>query len=196
MVVPIVAPVPSRRRWAPLQAWRNRVHWSRSERAEWLALAVDAGLGYLRDQTDEFTRLRDRSILFASFIGTACAFLVSAAVSIPSESRGAWFYAVSISGTAAVAAMVFCVIVITIPRREFSNVLSATLLVDWVQRPHEYPHRRSLEAARARLATVVLPEMTRKNEDVLIRLRRWHIGLLICGTLALAIWGLLVWRLA
>jgi len=171
--------------------------WPAAERAQWLELAIAAGVAEIQGQTEELSRIRDRAVMFVAFIGASVAFLVGAGLGIKPKPWG--FFVVAVVGSVGLLLLALFLCLVVSARRSFRNVIRSRAMVRMMDGELKDGHGhtlQSLEQARRHLASVTIVKMSAANETALESVRNWYNALLWTGLVTLVAWSSLIWAFA
>lgn len=183
-----------------------------SARAAQLKDAYEEGKRAVDDQMAELDSMRQRSVQFLAFVGSATAFLVGtglAATSAATQSgtpRDGWFYFFAI--TASVLSLVMILLVLAVllsivrhpdgPKSKLGRAhfdfrnSSRTLVEDWI----DPPSQRMDEARYFRNLAITYDQKYEENEPFLSSIRVTYAWFLSVGTAQLVLWSVVVWAFA
>ena len=170
-------------------------------------MAYDEAKRAVDDQIAELDSIRQRSVQFLAFVGTATAFLVGTSIGPRSSAvRDAWFYGIASAASVGSLALVLLVLVIlrgvaVVPpeaetgvRRRLALItwefrLRPTLLMEWLDASIK-PDTPQFTQALVEL----YEEMGDWNERWLEWIRKYYAWFIALGVVQLALWGALAWH--
>lgn len=159
-------------------------------------VAFEEGRRFLADQLSELEGMRNRTVSFLAFVGSASGFLIGAALSNSVERHFA-FYSLAFIATALSVAFVICAIwiLLSLNSRGHSSRwrlnLSPRTLVGWIETdpppaPSDFFRALAVEAE----------EMIATNDPALRRVRAQYVAVMILGIAQLIVWTWLAWMMA
>lgn len=169
---------------------------ARLDRLELYKLAYAESLRALEFQGKQLEGVRQRTVQYLAFVGTATAFLVG--TSLGSAIRDGVFYAVAVVGSiiaivsVALAGRVLLLIAHFrwgLPRLQWSFSMSGKRLIEWIEPEVGAPN----EADYVRELTLLNDEAYRINESALGSLSRWYSMFVLLGFVQLVAWVALAW---
>ena len=169
---------------------------ARSERSELYKLAYLESVRAVEFQGRQLEGVRQRTVQYLAFIGTATAFLVGTGLSGPT--RDGWFFAIAGFGTLlAAACLVMAVRILLLlsgyrfglPRLEWAFGMSGKRLVEWIEPEVGAPN----ETDYVRALTLLNDEAYETNAVALAALSRTQTWFVLCGFAQLLVWVILAW---
>ena len=176
-----------------------RGHRTRDDQPDLYKLAYEEGKRTVDDQLAELDSMRQRSVQFLAFVGSASAFLVG--TSLKATDRSPAFYVVAIAASAmtllTVALCLSMLIAARLPlasggTEKWAFRLSPSALVKWAE-PDVHPPS---ESDFYRALAEKYEEMARENSSGLSKIRSRYIGFLGGAVLQLTLWLVLAWLYA
>lgn len=167
----------------------------RAECTELYKLACEEGKRTVDDQLAELDSMRQRTVQFLAFVGSATAFLVG--TGLHAVSRNSGFYAVaSIATLLSALSVILCLSILVASSRPWSRELeqwsfrlSPSALVKWIEPdvhpPRDYDFYRAL--------ALQYEAMAEANAPSLDRIRRRYLIFLVMGFGQLCGWVALAW---
>lgn len=181
----------------PLGAHSKPVSGKDPTRQDQLALytiAYDEGKRTINDQLSELDSMRQRSVQFLAFIGSATAFLVG--TSLKSVARPAEFYFVAVAATVlTLASVVLCILLLRASRKTFGKGddwdfrVSPNRLLLWIEAEVGQPSSTDFVRALA----VHYGKMIETNERALQAVRTRYMVFLLITVGQLILWLILAW---
>jgi len=168
---------------------------TRNDHPELYKLAYDEGKRALQDQFTELDTMRQRSVQFLAFVGSASAFLVG--TSLRATDRSVVFYILAIGASiTTLLTIALCLALLTasrLPRargvEEWSLNLSSSALVKWIEPDVGQPNESDFYRGLAEL----YDRMTNENLPGLNRMRKRYVLFLGGAVLQLTLWLALAW---
>ena len=158
------------------------------QRESMYRLAYEQGLRTLADQATELDGMRTRAVSFMAFVGTATAFLVTAA--LRSAEPGNLFFALALVATLCVGAAIVQLARLIRPGIEFTLRLDPrSIVTDWIDREVPCPS----EALLLRGLSGWLAQYAEDNREGLKVLRNRFSHVIILGSSGLLIWTIAIW---
>ena len=158
--------------------------------------AYEEGKRLVDSQSAEIDSMRQRSVQFVAFVGSATAFLVG--TSLQAVSRTPPFYVLAVSATAfsiiMVASLVFVLLGLVwikgFRRAKWNFRSSPRILVErWIE-PDVGAHA---EAEYYHDLAIHYDDKAKENRPWLAQLRRWYAALIVSGATGLLVWVTLFW---
>lgn len=144
----------------------------------------------LDDQIDELSDMRQRSVQYLAFVGTATAFLVGTSLKPTAPTRDLFFHLLAGGATALLLTTLAAVIRLLIPWGSWEYRLSGQKLIDgWIEDDAPVPNQAQL----IRALTIRYDKMRHNNERILRKTRGVYVAMVALGTLQLILWVTLVW---
>lgn len=168
---------------------------TREDKAELYKLAYEEGKRTVDDQIAELDSIRQRSVQFLAFIGTATAFLVGTSLKLPTRTLAFYVIAVlaSLLMLASVALCLSLLIASVKPwsrkAQDWSFRLKPKSLVAWI----EPDVRQPSESDYYRALAEVYEDMADENSVGLDDIRRSYIWFLGIAFVQLTLWLVLAW---
>jgi hypothetical protein len=167
----------------------------RDDKPELYKLAYEEGQRTVDDQLSELDSMRQRSVQFLAFVGTATAFLVG--TSLRAYPHSEIFFILAGAATAlALATIGLCVAVLNASRKlwsptpvDWSFRLSPSVLVKWIE-PDVHPPS---DADFYKHLALHYEEMATENDVPLHRIRNRYLTFLGVGFLQLTLWLAVAW---
>lgn len=171
---------------------------TREDRPELYKLAYEEGKRAVDDQLSELDSMRQRSVQFLAFVGSASAFLVG--TSLKATERSLVFYSIAITASIlTLLTLALCLSLLTATRRllgggleQWSFRLSPSALVKWIEPdvrpPSEADFFRALAERYEGMAT--------DNSRSLSKVRSRYSAFLGVAVLQLTFWLVLAWLYA
>ncbi|MGM7422334.1 hypothetical protein [Cellulosimicrobium sp. ES-005] len=168
---------------------------ARPERLELYKLAYAESSRALEFQLKQLEGVRQRTVQYLAFVGTATAFLVG--TSLSGSTRDTLFFIVAALGTLiAIASVVLAAHILLLaalrwglPRFQWSFAMSGKRLVEWIEpqvgAPNEVDYIRAL--------TLLNDEAYESNESSLQSLHRSFSTFVVLGFVQLSVWVVLAW---
>ena len=182
----------------PGQARPARAGRTRSADVPMYKIAYEEGKRLVDDQLAELDGMRQRSVQFLAFVGSATAFLVGTSLGRVDTSAGlaygitALVLAISASLAAAVAIILVVFILLALSKKgrvEFEFRLSPTVLVKTIEPEVPQPD----EADLLRYLALEYSEMHDSNESGIAKIRKYYTAFITIGFLQLVLWALVAW---
>lgn len=192
----------------PPERGRGSVRRTRQDRADLYKLAYEEGKRLVDDQLSELDTMRQRSVQFLAFVGSASAFLVG--TSLKASDRTTIFYVLAIGASVLTLLTVFlCLSLLTastwqggdsdvqkrgalrfLPHAEqWAFRLSPKALVQWIEPDVRQPSESDYYRALAER----YEGMARENSQSLNKMRNRYVGFLAAAVLQLTLWLVLAW---
>jgi hypothetical protein len=171
---------------------------TRDDQPDLYKLAYEEGKRALEDQLAELDTMRQRSVQFLAFVGSASAFLVG--TSLKATDRSLAFYILAVTASiATLLTVALCLALLTasrLPRargvEEWSLNLSPSALIKWIE-PDVRPPR---ESDFYRALAERYDQMTSDNLPGLNRMRHRYVLFLGGAVMQLTLWLALAWAYA
>jgi len=160
-----------------------------TDRALWIALALDAGFEGLRTQRDEMNGIRTRALAFFATTIAGSGFFLAKVVDALPEDRNPGMIALLVTGYALSLAQLLLVLVTVMPRVNFEYILRPKSLVEWMTESHGAPSR---EAAMVELVNTQTT-MIERNRKSLQKIRRRYFYLLVVSVGVIIYWSSALW---
>jgi len=158
-------------------------------------VAYEEGKRLVDDQLAELDSMRQRSVQFLAFVGSATAFLVGTGLTTPT--RDTWFFILASSATFLSLSAILMVLAVLVSSRrlsspapyEFDFRVLPGKLVEWIE--PEVPQPDEVDFLRA-LANQY-QSMYEHNEQGLKLVRKYYLLFIVMGFLQLSFWVSLAW---
>jgi hypothetical protein len=182
----------------PSQPRQPRAGRSRTPDLPMYKIAYEEGKRLVDDQLAELDGMRQRSVQFLAFVGSATAFLVGTSLGRVGTSPGlaygivALVLAIVASLAAAVAIVLVVFILLALSKKgriKFEFRLSPAVLVEMID--PEVPQKE--EAAFMRRLALDYGEMHDTNETSIIKLRKCYTAFIALGFSQLVLWAIVAW---